>query len=153
DRVRAAHVRGLPRGDGGWRRGRRRRRHPGRRGGAPHLRGGPRARAGHRPRLLERPPPRVNSVDRAGFLSLYGTAMTEHAESRALRVLREIVESGRPLVYVRSAEEQRVTALLREVASALLAPPVPLWVWSLTRGMRRDGTAGDGELLGPRAAL
>ncbi len=79
--------------------------------------------------------------------------MTKQAESRALRVLREIVESGRPLVYVRSAEEQRVTALLREVASALFVPPVPLWIWSLTRGMRRDGAAGDGELLAPRAAL
>jgi len=79
--------------------------------------------------------------------------MAEQAESRALRTLREIVESGRPLVYVRSAEEQRVTALQREVASTLFSPPVPLHVWSLTRGMRRDGAKGEGEMLGPRAAL
>jgi SpoVK/Ycf46/Vps4 family AAA+-type ATPase len=78
--------------------------------------------------------------------------MDDTTESRALRTLREIVESGRPLVYVRSAEEGRVIALLREVASALFAPPAPLWLWSLTQGMRRDGDSG-GEPLGPRAAL
>jgi len=79
--------------------------------------------------------------------------MTEQSESRAVRVLREIVESGRPLVYVRSAEEQRVTALLREVASRLFSPPAPLWIWTITEGMRRDGSAGDGKTVAPRAAL
>ena len=79
--------------------------------------------------------------------------MVEQTESRALRLLREIVESGRPLVYVRSAEEQRVTALLREVAGRLFSPPAPLWVWSLTEGMRRDGSGSDGKVLAPRAAL
>ena len=56
--------------------------------------------------------------------------MTEQSESRAVRVLSEIVESGRPLVYIRSAEEQRVTALLREVASRLFSPPAPVWIWT-----------------------
>jgi len=80
------------------------------------------------------------------------TSMADATESRALRTLREILESGRPLAYVRSAEEQRVTALLREATQRLFSPPVPLWTWSLTEGMRRDG-AGTGELLGPRAGL
>ncbi|HLK09843.1 MAG TPA: AAA family ATPase [Candidatus Binatia bacterium] len=79
--------------------------------------------------------------------------MGEATESRALRALREIVESGRPLAYVRSTEEGRVAALLREAAATLFSPPAPLWVWSLTEGMRRDGGDGAGEQLGPRAAL
>jgi hypothetical protein len=36
------------------------------------------------------------------------------AESRAARTLREIFQSGRPLIYIRSAEEQRVAKVLRE---------------------------------------
>ena len=78
--------------------------------------------------------------------------MADATESRALRALREIIESGRPLLYVRSAEERRVTALLREAAAKCFAKPVPLFTWSLTDGMRRDGEAA-GKALAPRAAL
>ena len=77
--------------------------------------------------------------------------MADTTESRALRTLVDIVESGRPLAYIRSAEEQRVTTLLREIAGRF-SSAVPLWTWSLTEGMRRDDGTG-GELLGPRAAL
>lgn len=79
--------------------------------------------------------------------------MTAPTESRALRVLRDIVESGRPLAYFRTAEEHRVVELLRETAATLFSPPVPLYVWSLTEGLRRDGEPGPGEALGPRAVL
>jgi len=78
--------------------------------------------------------------------------MADPTESRALRTLVDIVESGRPLVYIRSAEEQRVTTLLREIAGRCFSSAVPLLTWSLTEGMRRDDGTG-GELLGPRAAL
>src|SRR2546427_6589759 len=80
------------------------------------------------------------------------SSMTEPTQSRALRTFTDIVESGRPLAYVRSAEEQRVMALLRETAARCFSSAVPVWTWSLTEGMRRDGDTG-GELLGPRAAL
>ena len=40
-------------------------------------------------------------------------------ESRAARTIREVFESGRPLTYVRSPEEQRVGRVLREVAARL----------------------------------
>jgi SpoVK/Ycf46/Vps4 family AAA+-type ATPase len=73
-------------------------------------------------------------------------------QSRALRTLADIVESERPLAYVRTAEEQRLTTLLREIAATCFPTPAPLWAWSLTDGMRRDD-ATDGKLLGPRAAL
>jgi ATP-dependent 26S proteasome regulatory subunit len=78
--------------------------------------------------------------------------LDEATESRALRTLVGIFESGRPLAYVRSAEEQRVRALLREAAATCFPAAVPLWVWSLTEGMRRDDGAAR-EQLGPRAAL
>ena len=48
--------------------------------------------------------------------------LLEHAagrapESRAARTLREVFESGRPLTYIRSAEEQRIARVLAEVAA------------------------------------
>jgi AAA+ superfamily predicted ATPase len=74
--------------------------------------------------------------------------------SRSLGTLREIFESGRPLAYIRSAEEHRIAGLLRHAARLFFPAPVPVWTWSLTEGMRRDdGTATDSEQLGPRSAL
>jgi SpoVK/Ycf46/Vps4 family AAA+-type ATPase len=74
-------------------------------------------------------------------------------ESRALRVLRDIVESGRPLAYIRTAEEHRIVELLREGAGKLFSPPAPLFIWSLTEGLRRDGVSDPGQELAPRAVL
>ena len=79
--------------------------------------------------------------------------MAETTESNALRALREIVGSGRPLVYIRSPEEHRVSALVREIATAFFPSPVPLWTWSLTEGMRGTDGAADGQPLGARDAL
>src|SRR5271157_6179626 len=58
-------------------------------------------------------------------------------ESRAAKAIREIFESGRPLTYVRTSEEQRVARVLNEVAGALRS--LPVWTWSLTEGLRRSG--------------
>jgi SpoVK/Ycf46/Vps4 family AAA+-type ATPase len=64
-----------------------------------------------------------------------------HAEGRAAKMLREIFESGRPLTYVHSSEEQRVANVLREVSETLFASgPTPVWTWSLTEGMGEAGT-------------
>jgi hypothetical protein len=79
-------------------------------------------------------------------------AMSEASESRAAQTLRELIQSGRPLIYIRSAEEGRVLALLREAAQKLFSPAAPLFVWSVTEGMRRDG-GGAPEPLSARAAL
>ena len=75
-------------------------------------------------------------------------------ESRAAKMIREIFESGRPLTYIRSAEEQRVGRVLREVSlRADAAEPVPVWTWSLTEGMRRDEGAAEARHAGaPRGA-
>ena len=76
------------------------------------------------------------------------------AESRAARALREAFESGRPLTYVRTSEEQRVGKVLVEVGLRLLAPvTVPVWTWSLTEGMRRGGEAAAAGTHDARGAL
>jgi len=81
--------------------------------------------------------------------------MPDTHESRALKVLREIVGSGRSLAYLRSSEEQRVTSLLRQAAATFLPEAVPFFTWSMTEGLRRDGEAAAdaGEFLAPRAVL
>jgi len=76
------------------------------------------------------------------------------AESRAARTLREIFESGRPLTYIRSSEEQRVARVLREVAGVLHdGAAIPVMTWSLTEGMRHDGAEGEPGSQSPRRAL
>jgi SpoVK/Ycf46/Vps4 family AAA+-type ATPase len=71
-------------------------------------------------------------------------------ESRAARTIREIFESGRPLTYIRSAEEQRIAKILCEIGVGL---PAPVWAWSLTEGMRRDGGPAAPGAESPRDAL
>jgi len=79
---------------------------------------------------------------------------TRAAESRAAQTIREVFQSGRPLTYIRSSEEQRVGRLLREVAQNLAANgPLPVWTWTLTEGMRRDGRAPQEGAQSPRQAL
>jgi len=70
------------------------------------------------------------------------------AASRAARTIREIFESGRPLTYIRSAEERRVGKLLRVVM-----PELAVWEWSLTEGLRRDGATAEAGTESPRAVL
>jgi SpoVK/Ycf46/Vps4 family AAA+-type ATPase len=72
-------------------------------------------------------------------------------ESRAARAIREIFESGRPLTYILSSEEQRVARVLKEVAGTLRS--LPIWTWSLTDGMRSDGGAPAAGAESPRGAL
>jgi SpoVK/Ycf46/Vps4 family AAA+-type ATPase len=43
--------------------------------------------------------------------------------------------------------------VLREVASRLFTPPAPVWTWSLTEGMQRDGEAAEAGTLAARGAL
>ena len=75
------------------------------------------------------------------------------AESRATAAIRAIFQSGRPLTYIRSVEEQRVAGLLRDVARDLFPAAIPVWTWTLTEGLRRDGASSDLGTESPRAAL
>ena len=74
-------------------------------------------------------------------------------ESRAAKLIREVFESGRPLTYIRSTEELRLGRVLREVSGRLRGTPLPVWTWSLTEGMHRDGEPAVEGTLAPRGAL
>jgi AAA+ superfamily predicted ATPase len=87
-------------------------------------------------------------------LTLNHTARLPRAESRAAQTLREVFQSGRPLTYVRTTEEQRVATALRDVSYGLLGrDAIPVWTWSLTQGMHRDGHPAEPGTESPRAAL
>ncbi|MBZ5586707.1 MAG: AAA family ATPase [Acidobacteriia bacterium] len=76
------------------------------------------------------------------------------AESRAARTIRETFASGRPLTYIRTSEEQRVAALLGEVARAIFPPGAgEVWTWTLTEGMRAGNAPPVEGTREPRAAL
>jgi SpoVK/Ycf46/Vps4 family AAA+-type ATPase len=74
-------------------------------------------------------------------------------ESRAARTIAGVFQSGRPLTYIRTIEEQRVGKLLREVALTLFETPVPVWTWSLTEGLLRDNETAEAGTQAARKAL
>jgi SpoVK/Ycf46/Vps4 family AAA+-type ATPase len=72
-------------------------------------------------------------------------------ESRASKTIREAMETGRPLVYVQSPEEQRIERVLAEVGRR--SGDLPVWTWSITEGLRRSGCPAEPGTTDPRAAL
>jgi hypothetical protein len=75
-------------------------------------------------------------------------------ESRASKLIREIFESGRPLTYIRSAEEQRVARVLAEVGKRLQSSgPIPVWTWTLTEGLSRANEPSEPGTETPRGVL
>jgi SpoVK/Ycf46/Vps4 family AAA+-type ATPase len=80
--------------------------------------------------------------------------LADTIESRAAKTLREVFESGRPLTYVRSSEEQRIARILREVSVHMSGhAPLPIWIWSLTEGMHLEGEEALPGTHSPRGAL
>lgn len=79
--------------------------------------------------------------------------MTDVQESRALGALREIVDAGRPLAWVKTVEEGRLLGLLREGATRFFAAPVPVFTWSCTEGLHRDGEPAETPPRDARAAV
>jgi ATP-dependent 26S proteasome regulatory subunit len=64
-------------------------------------------------------------------------------ESRAYRALKEMFQGGRPIIYVCTSEETRVRMLLQDIAQRLFPGRMPVWNWSMIRGlMPPDGGAG-----------
>src|SRR5690242_3819930 len=72
-------------------------------------------------------------------------------ESRASRTIREAMDTGRPLVFVQSVEEQRVERVLDEVSRH--SGGVPVWTWTVTEGLRRDGCPAEPGSEDPRRVL
>jgi len=87
--------------------------------------------------------------------SLSPTALPEScpAESRAASTIWTIFESARPLAYIRSAEEQRIARILAELALRKFAPPIPVFAWTLTQGLRRGLEEPEAGTYDPRQAL
>jgi len=76
------------------------------------------------------------------------------AESRAAKTIREAFESGRPVTYVQSSEEQRVASVLLEVGRRMdPSAPVPVWTWTMTDGLLREGKSAEPGTADPRRAL
>jgi SpoVK/Ycf46/Vps4 family AAA+-type ATPase len=77
-----------------------------------------------------------------------------HSESRAFVALRELFQGRRPLIYLHTSEEQRALQLLQEVSRRLFPARVPVWSWTMTRGLLGpDRTEGPGKLLDAVAVL
>ncbi len=56
-------------------------------------------------------------------------------ESRAFSALRDLVQGGRPLIYICTSEELRALQLLQEASRRLFPAQVPVWSWTSTRGL------------------
>jgi hypothetical protein len=67
-------------------------------------------------------------------------------------MIREVFESGRPLSYICTSEEQRVGRVLGEVGQ-LASPSLAVWTWSLTEGLRRGDEPAQAGTEAPRAAM
>jgi len=74
-------------------------------------------------------------------------------ESRAAAELRGLLQSGRPLLYIRSSEERRVNDLLEKAARKAFPEPVPVWTWTVTQGLRRNDGSAPAEMLDARQVL
>src|SRR5580658_1606521 len=97
---------------------------------------------------------RSETPSQTGGASGHVPSRAQAGESRAAKFLRELFESGRPLTYLRTTEEQRVGWVLREVGQRLLPNvQVPVWSWSLTDGLRRGDEPADSGLGVPRNLL
>jgi SpoVK/Ycf46/Vps4 family AAA+-type ATPase len=68
--------------------------------------------------------------------------------------LRDAFESGRPLTYIQSTEEQRIGRVLRDVGRRMDASsPVTVWTWTLTEGLYQDAGEPEPGTQSPRGVL
>ncbi len=68
-------------------------------------------------------------------------------ENRAAKVIREAFSSGRPLIYLRTSEEQRVERLLAELS------PSPIFTWSVTDALHNSAGVPEPNTGTAREAL
>src|SRR5213593_384044 len=78
----------------------------------------------------------------------------EKPPSRSLVLFRQLIQSGRPLIYLCSPEDARARHLVQEAARMFLPAEVPVWTWSVTSGLLGpDGNPAAGEQVGARGVL
>ena len=76
----------------------------------------------------------------------------EH-QSRSLAAIQGVVDAGRPLIYIQSAEEDRVVGILERIAEERRGGRVDLFVWSVTEGLEQNGKPFKTQPDGPRGIL
>jgi hypothetical protein len=73
---------------------------------------------------------------------------------KALAEIKDLIDAGRPIVYIHSPEEDRIEQLLRDASAKLFDAKVPVFNWTGTEGLRgEDGNRIGEETRDPRAAL
>ncbi|NWG13622.1 MAG: AAA family ATPase [Acidobacteria bacterium] len=76
------------------------------------------------------------------------------AQSRAFQSLAELIQGGRPLIYIQSPEEARIHQLLLLAGNRLFQSAVSVWTWSSTGGLcPPEAVGGEAVQLGARAVL
>jgi hypothetical protein len=74
--------------------------------------------------------------------------------NRALGEIKELIDAGRPLIYLKSPEEGRVQQLLADASQQLFSTPVPVYTWTATEGLLGSDNAEVGKgTVDPRVAL
>jgi SpoVK/Ycf46/Vps4 family AAA+-type ATPase len=68
--------------------------------------------------------------------------------------LRDLIQGGRPLIYLNTSEELRALHLLKDAARRLFPVKIPVWSWTSTRGLvGPDENQEPGQPLGAAAVL
>jgi len=79
--------------------------------------------------------------------------MSTEPPSKSLAAIQGIIDAGRPLIYVQSAEEDRVIGVLARIAEQRQAGRVDLFLWSVTEGLQQNGKPLKNQPDGPRGIL
>ena len=70
-----------------------------------------------------------------------------------IAVVQALVDAGRPLIYIQSAEEDRVIGVLRKIAETRPSGRVDLFLWSVTEGLQLNGKPVEVQPDGARGIL
>lgn len=79
--------------------------------------------------------------------------MSTEPQSKSLAAIQGIIDAGRPLIYIQSAEEDRVIGLLTRIAEERRGGRIELFLWSVTEGLQQNGKPLKNQPDGPRGIL
>ncbi len=68
-------------------------------------------------------------------------------------VIQGMMDAGHPLIFLQSAEEDRVVGALSRLAEQSRGGPVDLFIWSVTEGLRLNGKPAKDQPDSPRGML
>lgn len=79
--------------------------------------------------------------------------MSSPVPSRSLAAIQDLIDAGRPLIYIQCAEEDRAIGLISRIARERSDGPADLFLWSVTEGLQQNGKRTKNPSDGPRGAL